>query len=105
MHPGTRLATLHVRIMNGVERAMETPIELDFQGMDAKPAYCEAINKQIGQLEERFSRVTAGRIAVKGPGGHHRTGGLYEINIRLALPDGREVNVACTPQTDERHAD
>ena len=84
---------------------METPVELDFQGMDGKPAPREAIAKQIALLEERFGRVTAGRIVVKGPGARHRTGGLYEINIRLALPDGREVNVARTPQVDERHAD
>ena len=30
--------------------------------------------------------VTACRVVLKGPGGHHRTGGLYEVNIRLALP-------------------
>ena len=49
--------------------------------------------------------MTAVRVVVKAPGGHHRTGGLYEINIRLALPDGREVNVGRTPQNDERYAD
>ena len=41
---------------------------------------------------------------LKGPGGHHRTGGLYEVNIRLALPNGREVNVGRTAQADERQA-
>jgi hypothetical protein len=30
---------------------------------------------------------------------------LYEVNIRVALPDGREVNVERTAQADERHAD
>ena len=48
--------------------------------------------------------MTACRVVVKGPGAHHRTG-LYEINIRIALPDGREVNIARTPQADERYAD
>jgi cold shock CspA family protein len=42
---------------------------------------------------------------LKGPGGHHRTGGLYEVNIRLALPNGREINVARTAPADERHSD
>jgi sigma 54 modulation/S30EA-like ribosomal protein len=84
---------------------METPVELDFQGMEAKPVIRETIEKLIAQVEERCGRVTAGRIVVKGPGAHHRNGGLYEINIRLALPDGREVNVARTPHMDERHAD
>jgi cold shock CspA family protein len=84
---------------------MQTPVQIDFQGLEAKPELSSAIDKHIGQLEERFGRVTAGRIVVKGPGGRHRTGGLYEINIRLSLPEGREVNIARTPQNDERHAD
>jgi len=85
--------------------AMQTPVEIDFQGLEAKPELRSAIDKQIAQLEDRFGRVTDGRIVLKGPGGRHRTGGLYEINIHLSLPDGREVNIARTPQGDERHAD
>jgi len=44
-------------------------------------------------------------VATKGPGGHHQTSGLYEVNIRLALPNGREVNVERTAPEDERHFD
>lgn len=84
---------------------MQTPVEIDFQGLDAKPELRSAIDKHITQLEERFGRVTAGRVMLKAPGGRHRTGGLYEINIHLSLPDGREVNIARTPQRDERYSD
>jgi ribosome-associated translation inhibitor RaiA len=84
---------------------METPVQLDFQGFEAKADLRGAVERHIAQLEERFGRVTAGRVVLKAPGGHHRTGGLYEINIRLALPEGREVNIGRTPQADERHAD
>jgi cold shock CspA family protein len=84
---------------------MQTPIEVDFQGMDTNADVRAAIAKHVAQLEDRFGRVTAGRIVLKAPGGRHRTGGLYEINIRLALPEGREVNIGRTPQNDERYAD
>ena len=84
---------------------MQTPIKIDFQGMDAKPEIQAAIAKHIAQLEDRFGRVTAGRVVLKAPGGHRRTGGLYDINIRLALPEGREVNIGRTPQNDERYSD
>jgi len=84
---------------------METPVEIAFQGMDVNPHAQSTIEKHVAQFENRFGRVTAGRIVVKAPGGHHRTGGLYEINIRLALPEGREVNVGHTRQNDERYSD
>jgi ribosome-associated translation inhibitor RaiA len=84
---------------------MQTPVEFDIQGMEAKPETRAAIATHVAQLEERFGRLTAARVVLKAPGPRHRTGGLYEVNIHLALPDGREVNIARTPQTDERHAD
>ena len=84
---------------------MQTPVEIDFQGMDAKEDIRTTIAQHVNELEQRYGRVTAGRVALKAPGGHHRTGGLYEVNIRLALPNGREVNVDRTAQKDERHAD
>lgn len=84
---------------------MQTAVEIDFQGLDAKPDIRAAIAKHVAQLEERYGRVTAGRVVLKAPGGHHRTGGLYEVNIRLALPEGREVNVDRTAKADERHSD
>ena len=83
---------------------METPLQIDFQGMDGTPTVRAAIAKHVDQLEKRFGRVTAGRVVVKAPGGHHRTGGLYEINVRLSLPEGREVNIGHTPQNDERYS-
>lgn len=84
---------------------MQTPVEIDFQGVDAAADTRAAIAKHVDELEQRCGRITAGRVVLKGPGGHHRTGGLYEIAIRLALPDGREVNIGRTPQNDERYSD
>jgi cold shock CspA family protein/ribosome-associated translation inhibitor RaiA len=84
---------------------MQTPVEIEFQGMEAKPQIQAALAKHVADLEQRFGRVTACRVVLKAPGAHHRTGGLYEVNIRLALPDGREVNVDRTALADERHSD
>jgi len=84
---------------------LETPVQIDFQGMEANAAMREAVVDRIAVLEQRFGRITAGRIVVIAPTARHQTGGIYEIHIHLSLPDGREVNVARTPQNDERHAD
>ena len=84
---------------------MQTPVRIDFQGMVGNRQIRAAITKHLLQLEQRFGRITACRVVVKGPGAHHHTGGIYEVNIRLALPNGREVNVARSAQADERHSD
>src|SRR5208337_3759973 len=84
---------------------MQTPVEIEYQDMAASPAVQEQVVDHVNKLEQRYGRITACRIIVKGPGNRHQTGGLYEINIRLALPDGREVNIGRTPKADERHSE
>ena len=84
---------------------MQTPFEIDFQGVAGTPSVEDSIARHVAELEQRYGRATACRVVVKGPSGHHHTGGLYEVHVRLALPDGREVNVERTPPADERYAD
>jgi hypothetical protein len=84
---------------------METPVHIDFQGMEPKEKLHAAIARHVAELGKRFGRITACRVVLKGPGQHHRTGGLFEVHIRLALPDEKEVNVGHKPDSDERHAD
>jgi cold shock CspA family protein len=84
---------------------MQTTPEIDFQGMEPSAPWRAGIERHIERLEAHYGRMTACRVVVKAPGGRHRTGGHYEINIRLALPDGREVVVEHTPDRDERFQD
>lgn len=84
---------------------MQTPAQVEFENLTASPELQAAIEQHISELESRFGRATAGRIIVRGPGDRHKTGGQYQVSIRLALPEGREVNVGRTPKEDERYAD
>jgi cold shock CspA family protein len=83
---------------------METPVEIDFRNMDVDARLRTAIAEHVSGLEDVFGRITACRVVIKGPGGHHRTG-QYDVNVRLALPNGREVNVGRTAAADERFND
>jgi cold shock CspA family protein len=84
---------------------MQTAPQIDFQGMEPSLPLQAKILQQIERLESRYGRVTSCRVVVKAPGGHHLTGGLYEINIRLSIPDRRDVVVERTPRPDERFQD
>jgi cold shock CspA family protein len=84
---------------------METPAEIDFLGGKPPAAIRDAIDAHVAALEKRFGRITACRVAVRQPTGHHHTGGLHEVSVHLALPDGRDVNIDRIAQDDERLAD
>ena len=84
---------------------METPAQIEFQGMDSDQSVRDSIAAHIAKLEDRFGRVTSCRVVIRAPGAHHRTGGLHHVHVQLGLPDGRHVHVGRTPSADERHAD
>ena len=84
---------------------MQTPVEIEFRGMKPVDHVRSAIAQHVADLESRFGRVTACHVLVKSPGGHHRDGGIYEVNIHLSLPNGREVAIGRTAAADERLSD
>ena len=84
---------------------MQTPPEIVFEGPPITPQIKDAIDAHLAELEQRWGRITACRVVVKGPGQRHRQGGLYDVHIHLTLPGGREVNVTRTQPADERHSD
>jgi hypothetical protein len=84
---------------------METPVQIDFQGMKPTERVRHAIDENISELEQRFGRITACRVVVRAPSAHHRNGAAYQIFIRLVLPDGREVNIDRTASEDERFSE
>lgn len=83
---------------------METPLQIDFQGLSPSAALAGTIREKAAQMNRRYGRITACRVVVKSPGQHHRQG-LFEVHIHVTLPGGREVAVGRLPQADERYAD
>src|SRR5256885_17071062 len=73
--------------------------------MQATAPIRQSVTAHVAKLEDRFGRITACRIVVKAPTAHHQTGAPHNIHIRLALPDGREVNVGGRRSLYERDAD
>lgn len=72
---------------------MQTPAEIDFQGIHADDHLRSCVNRNISTLEQRFGRITACRVVIRGPSERHRKGGAFEVSMRLTLPQGREVAI------------
>jgi cold shock CspA family protein len=94
-----------VRSTPPVNVVMQTPAQIEFRGITPSRSIREKIEAHIAGLEQRFGRLTSCRVVLEAPGEHHRTGGLYDVNIQLALPDGRAADVGRTATVDERYAD
>jgi len=84
---------------------MQTPAEIDFERCESNELFRERIQDRIAMLEGHFGRITACRVTMRGPGGHHRTGGPYEVAIHLELPGKLQVDIDRAPDRDERYGD
>jgi cold shock CspA family protein/ribosome-associated translation inhibitor RaiA len=84
---------------------METPVEIDFPGLQHTAELRAIVLKHVEGLEKRFGRITACRVVIKAPSERQLRRGVYEIAIHLSLPQGREVDIARSRNADETHMD
>jgi cold shock CspA family protein len=85
---------------------MQTPVEIDFQGLHASEQLRACVTRNISTLEQRFGRITACRVVIRGPSERHRKGGAFDVSIRLSLPQGREVDIGrCEGRVKEAETD
>lgn len=72
---------------------METPVELEIEGVTPSAHLRRLIDDNIAKLERRYGRVTACRVVIRAPDTHHRMGEPYFVTIKAALPNHRDVSV------------
>lgn len=84
---------------------MHTPLRITFQNTPSSDAIRHLIEQQADHLEQFFGRMTACHVAFKVPDGNHRSSGLYEVTIHIAMPGGTTVDIDRTPGLDDRFSD
>jgi cold shock CspA family protein len=84
---------------------MQTQAKIEFEGVAFSSQLEGWVDHHLEKLEKLFGRIVACGVIVRDPGGRHQTGGLYDVRLRLTLPEGRELVVDRTPGLDERYSD
>ena len=80
---------------------METPVRISFQGSTPSEALTNLINEHVEGLERLYGRMTSCQVVVRVPDRHHRSGGLFAVNIHIVLPGHTDVNVDHVSDDDE----
>ena len=80
-------------------------MKVSFQGSAPSEALTQMITEEVEALEKFHGRLTACHVTVRVPDRHHRNGGLYAVNIHLALPGNIDIAVDHVSDDDERFAD
>jgi cold shock CspA family protein len=84
---------------------MQTRAKIEFEGVAFSSQLESWVGHHLDKLEKLYGRIVACGVIVRDPGGRHQNGGLYDVRVRLTLPERREVVVDRTPGHDERYSD
>ena len=82
---------------------MQTPLEIAFQNSKPSEAVRSEIERQARRLERFSDRITSCRVTVVAPQTRHRRGDLFKIDIRIAMPDHKDVIVTKTHDDAPEH--
>jgi len=78
---------------------MQVPVEIAFRHYEASEEIRSEIATQVRRLEKFSPRITSCHVVVAGPQTRHRSGDLFKVELRIAMPEHKEVVV------DKTHGD
>ena len=82
---------------------MQVPLDITFENSEPSEAIRSEVEKQAKRLEKFSDRVTSCHVAVIAPQARHRKGGLFKIDIRIAMPDHKDIIVNKTHGDAREH--
>jgi len=72
---------------------MQVPVEIAFRHFEPSGEIRSEVAKQVRRLEKFSPRVTSCRVVVTGPETRRRRGGLFEVELRIAMPEHNDIVV------------
>lgn len=83
---------------------MQVPLEISFRNCEPSEQIRAEIEREARRVEKFFDRITACTVVVTAPSLlHHRKGALFKIDIRIALPQHKDVIVNKTHGDIHQH--
>lgn len=76
-----------------MEQTMQVPLEISFRNTEPSDVIRSEIEQEARKLEKFYNRITSCAVTVVAPNAHHRQGGLFKIDIRIAMPEHKDIIV------------
>jgi ribosome-associated translation inhibitor RaiA len=73
---------------------------LNFRGVEAEAGLADRIRRRVRRLDRYHEGIQRCQVWVEAPHGHHRQGRLYDVRLRITVPEG-EIVVDGQPQHDD----
>lgn len=73
---------------------------LHLRGVEGEAGLAEKIRRRVLRLDRYHDGIQRCQVWVEAPRGHHRQGRLYEVRVRITVPEG-EIAVYGQPPSDD----
>lgn len=70
---------------------MQVPLEIAFQNSEPSDTIRTEIEKQVKRLERFSDRITSCHVVIKAPQTRHQQGDVFKVDIRIAMPEHKDV--------------
>lgn len=84
---------------------MQTPLEIEFNGVEKSEALEAKINEKFQKLYRHFSRMTSCRVVVARPHKHSRGSNPFHIKIEVGVPGQPVVTINSAREENHAHED
>ncbi len=84
---------------------MQTPLEIEFNGVEKSDALEAKITEKFNKLSRHFSRMTSGRVVVAKPHRHSKGANPFLIKIEVGVPGQPPVLISSARDDDREHED
>ncbi|HXE26221.1 MAG TPA: HPF/RaiA family ribosome-associated protein [Roseiarcus sp.] len=75
---------------------MQEPTEIAFRHYEPSDEVRSEIDRQVKRLDKFGPRITSCNVAVIGPQTRRRQGALFKVDLRIAMPERKEIAVSRT---------
>src|ERR1019366_6849496 len=82
---------------------MQVPLDISFQHSEPSEEIRSEIERQAKHLEKFNDRITSCNVTVIAPRSRHQKGGLFKIDIRIAMPSHKDIIVTKTHDDAPEH--
>ncbi len=72
---------------------MQVPAEISYQNCEASEDVRSEVARQVQHLEKFSPRITSCHVAVVGSDKRHRHGGAFKVDLRIAIPQHKDIIV------------
>jgi putative sigma-54 modulation protein len=84
---------------------MNTPLEIQFNGLEKSEAVEAHIAEKVAWLEKHFDRMTHCRVVLELPHRHEHKSKIYQVKIEVGVPGHAPVIVSHEGPENHAHED